>query len=116
MLIKKEILINANIKKVWKIFSQLENWPKWSGCILKAKWISKDKWKKDSQFMQTVKGFGFIKQFKSNVKVIEIKPYKKVKWAGTRKLIKGTHAFEFIKIKGKTKVINPGPFGKILVV
>lgn len=114
MLIKKEILISADISKVWKIFSQLENWPKWSGCILKAKWISEDEWKKDSLFAQTAKGFGFIKQFKSDVRIVEIKPYKKVKWTGTRKLINGTHAFEFIKIDGKTKVINHEYFKGLL--
>ena len=114
MLIKKEIIINADTKKVWEIFCELENWPKWSGCIIETKWLSKDKWKKDSKFAQTAKGFGFIKQFTSNVRIVEIKPYKKVKWTGTRKLINGTHAFEFIKINGKTRIINHEYFKGLL--
>ncbi len=106
MLIKKEILIDADIKKVWKIFSELEKWPQWGGYIITTRWISKGKWKKNSKFLQIVKGFGFIKKFISNPKIIEIKQCRIIKWAGTRKFIKGVHTFKFNKIGNKTKVTN----------
>lgn len=106
MLIKKEILINADIKKVWKIFCELENWPKWGGYIIKTKWLTKTKWKDGSQFLQIVKGFGPMRKFKSTPKIIKIKNYNIIIWSGTRKLIRGEHAFEFQKIGSKTKVVN----------
>ena len=106
MLIKKEILINADIKKVWKIFSELEKWPQWGGYIITARWISKRKWKKNSEFLQIIKGFGLIKKLKSNPKIIEVKPCRIIKWTGTRRFIKGVHTFKFNKIGNKTEVTN----------
>ena len=114
MLIKKEILINADVKKVWKIFCKLERWNAWSGCIIQARWIYGEKWKPESMFLQTVKGFGIIKKFDSKVKLLEVESYKKATWSGTRKLINGTHTFEFQKIGGKTKVRNFENFKGIL--
>ena len=106
MLIKKEILINADVKKVWKIFCELERWHEWGGYIIKTKWMSKRKWKKGSQFLQVVNGFVPIKKFESTPRIIKIKNYKIVAWSGTRKLIRGEHTFEFQKIGSKTNVIN----------
>ena len=114
VLIKKEIIINADIQKVWSIFSQLENWPKWGCYILQASWVSKNKWKVGSRFTQTIKGFLGFKEFKSNPEIITIEPYKIVTWAGTRKLIKGTHTFKFQKIGSKTKVSNEEYFTGLL--
>lgn len=106
MHIKKEIIINADIKKVWKTFCQLEKWPMRTAFILEARWVTKDKWKKDSRFLQAIRGFGPVKQFKSEVKLINAEPFKKITWVGTRKLINGTHTFEFIKAGKNTKVLN----------
>ena len=114
MLIKKEILINANVKKVWSVFSKLEDWPKWSGYVIKTKWLSKDKWEKDSEFMQVVKGFAFVRTFQSNPKILKIKPYNIVIWTGTRKLVRGLHIFKFQKVDNKTKVINIEHFTGVL--
>ncbi len=114
MTIKKETIINADIKKVWNVFSELEKWPDWSGYHIDAKWNSKNKWKKGSEFMQHSKGFGIIPNFKSNSKIIEIEPYSRVTWAGTRSWIKGTHTLEFKKVRNKTKVINKEVFTGLL--
>ena len=114
MLIKKEIVINSDVKKVWKMFCQLEGWPKWGGYIIDTRWIFGEKWKKGSQFLQVVKGFGVIKQLKSLAKVLEVKNYNAIKWAGTRKFIKGTHTFKFEKIGNKTRVTNIENFTGLL--
>lgn len=118
MLIKKEVTINADVKKVWKTFSELEKWPVWSSCILKTRWLTREKWKKNSMFSQTIKGFGLIKQLKSKVKLISAEPFRKVTWVGARKLINGTHTFEFVRIGSRTKVLNyeafKGPLAPIL--
>ncbi len=107
-------MINADVKKVWKIFCQLENWPKWGGYIIETKWLSKEKWEEDSRFMQIVMGFGFIKQFKSQPRILEVKTYDTIAWTGTRKLIKGVHTFKFEKISNKTKVTNIENFTGLL--
>ena len=107
-------MINADVKKVWKIFCQLENWPKWGGYIIETKWLSKEKWGEGSRFMQIVMGFGFIKQFKSQPRILEVKTYDTIAWTGTRKLIKGVHTFKFEKISNKTKVTNIENFTGLL--
>ena len=114
MLIEKEIVINADVKKVWKIFCQLESWHRWGGYVIHTKWISKGKWKKNSKFLQVVKGFGFIKQFESQPRILEVKNYNTIKWAGTKKFIKGVHTFKFEKIGNKTKVMNMENFTGLL--
>mgnify|MGYP001614861096 CR=1 FL=1 len=114
MQIKKEILINADVKKVWKIFSKLERWSMWSDCITNAKWISKTEWKTGSKFTQTVKGFGIFRAFKSNPVILDVKLFKLISWSGTRKLIKGVHTFKFQKIGNKTKVLNIEHFRGLL--
>ncbi|MBI2649901.1 SRPBCC domain-containing protein [Candidatus Woesearchaeota archaeon] len=114
MLIKKEILINADIKKVWKAFCDLEKWPKWGGYIVSTRWLTNQRWKKGAKFAQTIKGFYFIKKLTSNTEIIKVRPHSLIKWAGTRKLIKGTHTFKFEKIDGKTKVSNIENFTGLL--
>ena len=105
-MIKKEIIINSNIKKVWKTFSQLEKWPIWGGYILNAKWISERKWTKGSKFTQVIEGFWFFKSFKSNPEVIEIKPLHKVTWHGSRKYMQGVHTFIFEKKKRRSRAFQ----------
>src|SRR3989344_9006788 len=102
MLIKKEIMINADITTVWQIFSRLERWPKWGGYIINAGWNTKKKWKQGSKFTQIVKGFNVIKSLKSEPMIIKIKPYSIVTWRGARKLIKGIHTFKFQKVGSRT--------------
>ena len=112
--IKKEILIKSDIANVWKVFCELEKWPLWGGYIIKSEWISGKGWAKNSRFSQTVKGFWLISKFKSEPRILEVVPFKRVKWAGTRKLIKGTHTFLFKKIGRNTKVSNLENFSGIL--
>ena len=114
MLIKREIIINANITTVWKIFSQLEKWPEWGGYIIHTEWNAKKKWKQGSRFTQTVKGFSVIKSLKSEPRIIKIKPCTIVTWAGARKLMKGIHTFKFQKVGSKTKVTNEEYFRGLL--
>jgi len=112
--IEKKIIINADVKQVWNKFCQLEKWPEWGGYIFETKWISGKKWAKGSRFSQTVKGFWLIKKFESSPKILEVKPFKLVRWAGTRRLVKGTHIFMFEKIGSKTRVLNIEHFSGIL--
>ena len=114
MPIKKEIIINSDIKKVWKIFSQIEKWPEWGGYIKHAKWLSEKKWKRGSRFIQIIKGFGIFKDFKSDVTMLNVMPAKYVEWTGKRRLMRGVHSFKFIKTANKTKVVNEEYFEGLL--
>ena len=118
MLVNKEIIINADIKKVWRIFSRLEEWPKWGGYIIKTKWLSKRKWKTGAMLKQTIKGFDIMKEYTSISKIIEAKPYNLVIWTGTGLLVRGIHTIKFEKIDKKTKVSNieqlKGPLAPII--
>lgn len=114
MLIKKEIIINAPPKKVWKTFSKLEKWPEWSSHIVKAYWTSPKKWALNSTFTQIVKKVVPFKNLASNSKILKIKTYAVVIWTGSRTLIRGIHTFKFDKIKNKTKVQNIEKFTGVL--
>ena len=105
MQISKEIIINAPIKEVWGVFSKLEEWPELCNNIVKTYWNTKEKWTLESSFTQIVKGITPLKII-SKTKFIEIVPYKKVTWTGTRSTIQGVHTFKFEKINKKTKVTN----------
>jgi len=113
MLIKKEIIINAPVNKVWKIFLELEKWAEWSDYIYKAYWTSKDKWKVNSTFVQIVKG-PFQQKQVSKPRILKVIPNKQVTWIGTRALIKGKHTFTFEKANKKTKIRNIETFHGIL--
>ena len=105
-MIKKEIIINSDVKKVWEIFCRLENWPKWGHYILGTKWLSGKRWRKNSMFVQQISGFLFFKVYNSKCRVLEVEKYKIIKWEGTRKLIQGVHVLKFEKIGNKTKFSN----------
>jgi len=105
-MIKKEILIDADVKKVWEIFCRIEDWPRWGVYIIDEEWASKDKWKVGSRFSQSIKGFYGFKKFRLNALVLEIIPFKSVTWKGTKPLVHGVHTFKFQKLGGKTKVTN----------
>jgi hypothetical protein len=118
MKIKKEIVIDADVKKVWKAFSDLERWPEWSGYILRAKWLTSRRWENNSRFTQTIKGFFVFNKFVSFPKIIDVEPYRCVTWTGTRRLIRGIHTLKFEKINKITKVTNleffRGPLAAII--
>jgi len=105
-MIKKEIMIDSDIKNVWDAFCKIESWNSYCNEIIEAKWISKEKWKLNSRFTQTIKLFPLIGIFKSNPKFLKIAPFKEAAWKGNRKLICGVHTFKFKKIGKKTKVSN----------
>ena len=103
MLVKKEIIINANVKRVWRIFSRLEEWPKWGGYIIRTKWLSKTKWKRGAMLKQTIKGFDIMKEYTSISKIIEAKSHNLVIWTGTGLLVRGIHTIKFEKIDNTRK-------------
>ena len=113
MKLTKEIVIKASSQKVWKIFSQLEKWPKYCDCIKKAYWNSPKKWALNSTFVQTIK-IGPIKRI-SYPRIIKIERGKYVTWAGTGSLVQGVHTLIFKKINNKkTKAVNKEYFKGIL--
>jgi hypothetical protein len=112
-MIKKEIIINADISKVWSIFCKIEDWPDFCSYISKAYWTTETKWTLDSSFTQIINILPVSKNV-SKIRFIEIVPDKKVTWTGTRKLIRGVHTFRFEVINNKTKVINEEYFEGIL--
>ena len=113
MKLTKEIVIKASSQKVWKIFSQLEKWPKYCDCIKKAYWNSPKKWALNSTFVQTIK-IGPIKRI-SYPRIIKIERGKYVTWAGTGSLVQGVHTLMFEKISNKkTKAVNKEHFKGIL--
>ena len=104
--IKKEIIINAPVKRVWKIFSDIERWPELSDYISKAYWTTSKKWTLDSSFTQIILGIVPFMNNVSHIRFIKIIPAKIVTWTGSRKLIRGVHTLKFENINNKTKVIN----------
>lgn len=102
--IKQSIFINASPEKVWKIFSNLDLWPKMNKYYQYAKHVSGPKWSKGSMF-EFKSDYGFFK-FVANPVILKSSPPYFIEWVGTRPFIKGKHSFTFRKIKNGTEVIN----------
>ena len=113
MQIKRDLIVNAPVSKVWKTFSKLEKWTDYSGYIKKACWTSPEKWSLNSTFTQVIK-IGILKRV-SHPRIIKIKKCNYVTWTGTGSLVQGVHTLIFEKINNKkTKAVNTEYFKGIL--
>ena len=102
--IKQKIFIKTSPEKVWKVFSNLNLWPKMNPYYKYAKHISGPKWAKGSRF-EFLSDYGLFK-FVATPIILKSNPHHFIEWVGTRPLIKGKHSFTFKKIKNGTEVIN----------
>lgn len=135
--INQAVLIRASPEKVWKVFSNLDLWPKLNPYYRHAKHVSGRRWAKGSRF-EFFSDYGFVKNHKSqrfghskssawflsmleniyfrhfrfaaNVTILKSNPPYFVEWIGSRPLIKGKHSFTFKKVKNGTEVTNHEEF------
>ena len=102
--INKKIFIKASPEKVWKVFSDLENWHRLNPYCKYARHISGPKWAAGSRF-EFLSDYGFVKS-KARPIILKSNPNHFVEWVGTKPFIKGKHSFAFRKIRNGTEVIN----------
>ena len=109
--INKKIFIKASPEKVWKVFINLENWPKLNSYCKYARHVSGPKWAAGSRF-EFLSDYGFVK---SKAKPIILKSNSNhfVEWVGTKPFIKGKHSFTFRKVRNGTEIINYEQFSGI---
>ncbi len=109
---KKEILINAPIVVVWKIQSDINNWPKWQKDVSFAK-LEGDL-QKGTSFRWKAMGMGITSTLQNVI------PNKIISWTGNSIGMKAIHIWKFEKQGNKTKVITEeslsGWFPRILKI
>ena len=111
IIIKQKIFIHAPAEKVWKVFTNLEKWPKMNPIYKYAKHIKGYPWAKGSMF-EFQSDYGFLKT-KAKPIILKSNPPYFIEWIGTKPLIKGKHSFTFRKVRNGTEVINYEEFNGI---
>jgi uncharacterized membrane protein len=104
IVIEEKILINAPPKEVWKLFSNLDNWPKFNPMYKYAKQLSEDEFEVGSHF-EFYSEIGMIKS-KSLTTVLRSEPPNLISWMGSKKILRGKHTFAFNEVANGTEVTN----------
>lgn len=109
--IHQRIFIEALPEKVWKIFSNLDLWPKLNPYCKYARHVLGKPWQVNSRF-EFMSDYGFMNSTAKPV-ILKSNPPYFIEWVGTRPFIKGKHSFTFKKIKNGTEVTNYEEFSGI---
>jgi len=112
MVVEERILINADLEKIWTVFTDLTCWNNWNSVIRDACC--------DDQFLAhgTVitccfRPFSF--PINAQIKVEKIIPNKSVRWSVRKKGFLAHHEFLFQRLKGGILVISRETFTGLLV-
>lgn len=107
---KKEIIINSPVEKVWKIQTDINNWPRWQKNVSEAR--LKGELEKGSEFRWKASGMNI------NSILVALEKNKKICWTGKSTGTDATHNWYFEKQGSKTRVITEesmsGIFPKII--
>ncbi|MEV0620616.1 SRPBCC family protein [Nonomuraea sp. NPDC050404] len=108
-----EIVINAPLKKVWDVHTDVESWDKWQDAVLTVKRLDSGDFASDSRFRWTTpvpkSQFAPADTLKITSSVKQLEPGKCVLWDGPAigkaiTIEKGTHLWMFTETDGKTLV------------
>jgi hypothetical protein len=107
MVIEESILINAELKKVWKIFTDLACWADWNTVASRAA--------SDSGRLEEGEKFTFcLRPFSVPImiepKIEEVVPREKVVWTGTKFGIFSRHEFLFQQVANGVLVTSREAF------
>jgi len=111
--VEKEIIINKSVQQVWKVFLDVNNWPKVFPNVID----SNGSIKVGKQFRMVLKGTIPFMKLDVQPTVLHVQANKFLSWRGSGKLgIKGVHDFIFESIgKNKTKIVSREVFAGKLV-
>lgn len=96
LIAKKETVINAPVNHVWKVQSDIDNWPKWQKEVSYAK--LQGKLAKNTKFQWKAMGMNITS------KLQEVVENKTIGWTGKSFGMDAVHFWNFEKQGNKTKV------------
>ena len=99
MIIIESILIDAPVKKVWNIFTDLTCWKDWSTVISNVSYEA-DRLTEGKSFKFCIRPFSFPVHIEPVVE--KIVPGQSILWSGAKHGIAASHEFTFAEQKGKT--------------
>jgi ligand-binding SRPBCC domain-containing protein len=99
MIISESILIEAPVKKVWNIFTDLTCWKDWSTVFSDVSYES-DRLTEGENFKFCIRPFSFPLQIEPVVE--EMLPEQRIVWSGSKHGIRARHEFLFAERNGKT--------------
>ena len=107
MVIEEEILINAPLNKVWKIFTDLTCWVDWNS-VLKDVSTGHASILKGETFSCSLRPFIFPVHFETFIE--EVALHERVVWSGSKYGIFARHEFIFEMLEDHVRVISRETF------
>ena len=107
MVIEEEILINAPLNKVWKIFTDLTCWVDWNS-VLKDVSTDHASISKGETFSCSLRPFIFPVHFETFIEEVEL--HERVVWSGSKYGIFARHEFIFEMLEDHVRVISRETF------
>lgn len=95
---KKEMIINAPVERIWKIQSDINNWPKWQKDVSYAR--LQGRLAKGTVFKWKAMGMNITSELQ------EVNNNKEIGWSGKSIGMNAVHNWKFEKQGNKTKVIT----------
>jgi len=92
MLIEESVLINADIKKIWRIFTDLTCWAEWNTIATKAA-CRTGRIEEGMRFTFSIRPFSVPVTVRP--KIVEVVPAEKIVWSGSKFGIFSRHEFLF---------------------
>ncbi len=78
VVVQESIVIGAPPEAVWRLFSQIEQWPQWNPACIEAAYLSGTPWAAGSKFRYTIKQGRGKRRYKPTI--VESKPPELVVW------------------------------------
>jgi hypothetical protein len=107
MVIEESVLINAELKKIWKTFTDLTCWADWNTVATGAESVS-GRLEEGERFTFCLRPFAMPIQI--DPKIEEVVPREKVVWTGTKFGIFSRHEFLFQQVANGVLVTSRETF------
>jgi len=104
MLIRSRVRINAPMKIVWEVFSDLSGWDSWNPVCLKCRLEQGSGLEAGARFSFSLRPFAFPLRIAPIV--VEALPEKRVVWKGSRLGIRAVHTFEFQEHPAYSEIVS----------
>jgi len=108
-MVREEIFVDAPQERVWRLFSDIEGWPRWNPICQEAAMVKGRPWEVGSRFRFTIKPWWLAMNITPTV--VESDAPRQVTWLGRWPGFYGQHTFAFEPEEAGTRVISRELFG-----
>ena len=93
VVIRESLMIAAPPERVWRVFTEVERWPRWNPVVRSPRFREGPPWQRGAVLEFTVKPWW--KSLRIRGEIIDVSPRSSVTWAGGGGGIFGKHTFTF---------------------